>query len=80
MAASTALITDMTTVTTTTPTAATVIKQNAAAGPIQDVVGNAFVSLAELKGLKERITEMVAATDSSDPNYTTLNNILLTLT
>lgn len=80
MAASTALITDMTTVTTTTPTAATVTKQNAAAGPIQDVVGNAFVSLAELKGLKERITEMVAATDSSDPNYTTLNNILLTLT
>lgn len=79
MAASTQLITDLTTASTTAPTAATKTKSIAAAGPINDVVGNMESALIDLCNLKMRIAAIVAATDSSDPNYTTLSNILLTL-
>lgn len=79
MAASTAIITDLTTAAGLAPTAASTAKSQAAAGPIEDLPGNMSIALLKAKELKVLITAIVTGTDSSDPNYTTLNNVLLTL-
>lgn len=79
MAASTALITDMTTVSTTGPTAATLAKCQAAAGPIQDWKAQVQSMIIDLSDLKNRINVVISGTDASDPMLTTLNNILLSL-
>jgi hypothetical protein len=79
MAASTALITDLTTATNTNPTTATQIKSTAAAGPNQDTQGNISLALGKMKEAKNLLQQVQAGTDSSDPNYTTVGNVLLTL-
>jgi len=79
MAASTQLITDMTTVSTTGPTAATAAKAIAPAGPIQDWAGQVQTCIIDLSDLKNKITLIIAATDAADPMLTTLNNVLLSL-
>lgn len=79
MSASVQIITDMTTCTTTAPTAATTALAIAAAGPIMDPVGMMQNALVDLQNLKVRLTALKTATDSSDPNYTRISNVLLTL-
>lgn len=79
MAASTQLITDVTTATTTPPTAATSVLAIAAAGPIQDQAGNIQVALTKLKEAKVLLTSVQAVMDAADPNKTTLANVLLSL-
>lgn len=79
MAASTQLITDMTTASTTAPTAATTANAIAAAGPIQDQIGNMQVALTKLKEAKQLLTSVQAVMDAADPNKTTVANVLLSL-
>ena len=73
------LITNAQTVVDTAPTAATKAKAIAAAGPITDSVGMANNVLTKALELKQACTDLRAATDASDPNYTTLGTILADL-
>lgn len=80
MAASTTLITDANTMIANGPSAATAAKAIAAAGPIQDYVGNQYLYLRKLQECNYLLNQMKNATDSGDGNLTTINNALLTLT
>ena len=83
-AKSTNLLGDIGTVITNGPSTKTKAASIAAAGPINDYVGNCYSLQLELKGIANRlgvtigtITEgMKGVTDSSDPNLTTLNGLL----
>lgn len=79
MPASTAVITDLTTVTTTAPTAATKAAAQNPALKIQDPVGNAKLCLLKAQEIKFLLGEIKNVTDASDPNLTTINNLLLVL-
>jgi hypothetical protein len=86
MAASTTIITDLTTADTTGPSATTLANSNSAAGPIMDVRGNINLALLKAKELKELLNNMLGAgahptsiIDGSDPIKTNLNNVLLSL-
>lgn len=78
MAASTTLLTDAQTMITNGPTANTVAAAQAAAGPIQDYVGNLYLLQVKYKECKKLLTDIKAATDAGDGNLTTINNDLLT--
>lgn len=80
MPASTALITDSTTMATNGVTAATQAKAINATGPIQDMLGHIDLYNKKLYDCFNLLTAMKAATDAADPNLTLINNALLTLT
>lgn len=71
-----AIITNINTVISNGPTAATTVKANAAAGKIMDYPGNCKLVLLKLQECKNLVTDLVADTDASDPSLTTLNSIL----
>ena len=73
------LVTNAKTIVATAPTAATQVLSIAPAGPIQDQVGNAVLLLLKLEEAKIIAQKMIAATDASDPNLTTLNTIVTNL-
>lgn len=77
MAASTTVVTDLVTVASRTPTAATKAKAQQASDI--DYTGMVSAAQAAIAQAKVSIGELAAATDSADPNATTLGNILLTL-
>ena len=73
------LIADANTMISNGPTAATQAASIAAAGPIQDMVAHQNLYKLKLQELKILLTAMKAATDSSDPNLTTINSDLATI-
>ena len=79
MAASTTIITDLTTIANGTFSAASQADAIAAAGPIQDLPGNASLALMKAKQLKQLLTQMKGAIDGADPLLTTINNVLASL-
>jgi hypothetical protein len=80
MAASATLIVDVGTVITSGPNAATAAAASAAAGPIMDYVGNCLLARLKLKEASVLLTQVKAATDSSDStNLTLVNGVLATL-
>jgi hypothetical protein len=80
MPASTAVITDATTVATNGPNAATTAKSIAAAGPIIDYPGMVQNVILDFSNLKDRVAALILATDSTDSaNLTLLQNIQITL-
>lgn len=79
MPASTNLITDAATMITNGPSAATATKAAGTANE-QDMVGHLQLYSLKLKECQQLLTQMKLATDSGDPNLTTINNALLTLT
>lgn len=79
MAASTQLVTDANSMLSNGVTANTAALAIAAAGPIQDMVGNQNLYKAKLLELKYLLGQMKNATDAGDPNLTLINNALLTL-
>lgn len=74
-----ALLADLNSVVALTPTAATNVLANAAAGPINDVNGNLNVCLIKAKELKQLITSVTAGVDGSDPIKTLLTALLVTI-
>jgi len=74
-----AIITQINTVISNGPTAATTTKANAAAGKIMDYPGNCKLVLLKLQECKNLVTDIVADTDAADPSLTTLNAILTDL-
>lgn len=66
MPASTALLTDIGTVITNGPSANTKTAANAAAGPVQDVLGNAKLVQLKLQESKILLTALLANTSNSD--------------
>lgn len=76
---STTLITDLNTVITAGPTAATSAKAIAATGPIMDYLGMLYTVLNKLKDAKALVTTIKAATDAGDTSLTQLNNVLTAL-
>lgn len=79
MPASTTLITDLETVITAGPTAATQAKAIDPAGPIMDYPGNCNLALTKLEETKALLKQVVTDTDAADPSLATLNNILTAL-
>lgn len=82
MANSTNIISDLRTVSTSIPTAASTSKAISPTGPITDLVGLVTTILAECQTLKWKLTAVQNASDSSgpDPNYfTIIGNIIGTL-
>lgn len=63
----------------TTPSAASIIKMNAATGPIQDISSNATLLVLKLQEAFVLATSMKAASDAGDANVTQLNTILADL-
>jgi hypothetical protein len=78
MPASTTIISDLATVRATAPTAAT--KAKALTAPELDIVGELSAAQAAIIQARTSLNNIVAATDSADPNLATLNNVLLSLT
>jgi len=76
MAASTHIVTDLTTLATTTPTAASETKSTSGSGDHQDLQGNANLCLTKAEEIKTLLSTMATATDSADPNLTLINNLL----
>jgi hypothetical protein len=66
VANSTTMITDVTTVLTNGPNAATQALCNAASGVIMDYVGNVTEVLLELQQMSQRMNMIIADTDVSD--------------
>lgn len=79
MSASTTLITDANSMIATGPTTLTIAKAIASTGPIQDYVGNLYLYLRGLQQCNYLLGQLKNGTDASDPNLTTINNDLLTL-
>lgn len=79
MTASTAIVTDLTTAAALAPTAATIAKSLAAAGPIMDIKGMLQLARDQAASLKQTLLVMQSGMDSSDPDYTTVSNVILTL-
>lgn len=77
--ASTQILTDLALCVTTAPTAASVTKMNNPTGPIQDLTGMMQIALTAAQDCRRILTEVVKATDSSDPNLTRVNDILASL-
>lgn len=73
--ASTQLITDAASLVGTFAAESTA-KALAAAGPIQDLDGNARLVTLKLQEAKVLLTQMKAATDSGDGNLTVINGML----
>lgn len=69
------LLTDIETVQSTGPTAATQAKAIAPGGPIMDYVGNTGLVQLKLEEVKVLLTLIITDTDASDPNLSTLNTI-----
>lgn len=76
MAASTHIVTDLTTLATTAPTAASETKSTSGSGDHQDLQGNANLCLTKAEEIKTLLSTMATATDSADPNLTLINNLL----
>lgn len=77
MAASSAYLTDIATVIATGPTAATVVKANAAAGPIMDYPGNCKLVQLHLQECLVQLTALHGVTDAADSaNKTLLSNLI----
>ncbi len=76
MAASTHIITDLTTLATTAPTAASATKSTSGSGDHQDLQGNASLCLMKAQEIKVLLNTIATATDSADPNLTLVNNLL----
>ncbi len=76
MAASTHIVTDLTTLATTVPTAASGTKSTSGSGDHQDLQGNANLCLTKAEEVKILLNTMATATDSADPNLTLINNLL----
>jgi hypothetical protein len=79
MSASTALITDMTTVSGGTFSATSIANANAAAGPINDQNGNCRLVLMKLQEAKILLAQVKASVDGGDALLTTINNVLSSL-
>lgn len=77
MAASTTIITDLAGL--AAPTAASTANAIAASGQIIDLVGMQKQALEAAKELKTLLTALKTAYDASDPNLTTINNDLSSL-
>lgn len=75
MATSAQILTDIQTMITTGPTAATTTKANAAAGPITDVPGSFQLLQAHGKEMKQLAQQVLNAMDAGDPMKSTLQNI-----
>lgn len=70
--ASTAIVTDLGSLVTNGPNAATLAKAIAAAGPITDVKGMAELAKSKAKELYVLVNAIKSATDSSDSTNLTL--------
>lgn len=79
MVASTQVITDSGTVISNGPTAATAAASIAAAGPINDYIGNCKLLQEKFYEAKQLLALIISATDAADPSLATLQNIQLTL-
>lgn len=79
MAASTTIISDLRTLTTSTPTAPSTANAIAAAGPIQDLLAQVQLGFRLAEELKLKLTQVKAVLDNSDPMLTTVNNVLASL-
>lgn len=79
MSASTAVITDLNTAATTAPSAASIAKSLAAAGPIMDMKGMLQLAADQARSLKQTLVIIQSGLDSGDADYTTVSNVLLTL-
>ncbi|MDE1971396.1 MAG: hypothetical protein KGI50_07525 [Patescibacteria group bacterium] len=77
MANSTHVITDMSTVVSNGPSAATSSKAAGTADEM-DYIGNTNLLRDEFKRIANLLTLVINVTDASDPSLTTLNNILAT--
>lgn len=75
MSASTALITDLTTVITTGPSATSEANAVAAAGPLMDLKGNLKLALLKLQEADKLLEEVDTNIDSGDGIQATLTNI-----
>jgi hypothetical protein len=76
MAPSTHIITDLTTIANTAPTALSVTKSNSGAGDHQDLQGNATLCLTKAQEIKALLNTIELGTDAADPNLTVINNLL----
>lgn len=76
MGASTALITDMTSVITNGPNAASLAKAINPTGPIMDYQGNCRLSLLKLQEAERLLTLLISVTDSGDASKTTLTAVV----
>jgi len=85
MAASTTIITDLTTADSTGPTATSLANSNNPANEIMDLRGNINLCLVKAKELKELLNAIVGGgihsgiMDAADPIKTNLSNVLLSL-
>ena len=74
--ASTSCITDLKSVLTTGPTAATKLKAIDAGGPIMDWQGMVQSALLNLEEANRKLTDVISVTDGSDGTKTTLQGVL----
>ncbi len=79
MAASTTILTDLTSMKTTGPTAASTALAIAAAGPIQDLKGHLELAITKANELKSLLNAVNSVLDASDGIKTTLTNVLSSL-
>jgi len=75
MSASTNMLSDAKAVYALAPTAATVAKSIAAAGPIQDIIGNEEVAVVKVEEASNSLLRILQVTDSGDGIKTTLTAI-----
>jgi hypothetical protein len=75
MATSSQILTDAQSAITTGPSAATIAKANAAAGPITDVPGMLIKLRDQAKELKQLTNYILAAMDAADGIKGTIQNI-----
>jgi hypothetical protein len=85
MAASTTIITDLSTADSTGPSATSMTNSNDPTKAIMDLKGNINLALVKAKELKELLNSIVGGgvhagiIDAGDPIKTNLNNVLLSL-
>lgn len=75
MTTSTAILTDLNSVISTGPSAASTAAAIAAAGPIGDLLGNLELARTKAKEYKAFLTQIIASLDSGDGIKTTITNI-----
>jgi hypothetical protein len=74
----TPVITDLTTLANTAPTAASMTKATSGNCDHQDLQGNANLCLIKATEIKTLLNIIAGATDSADPNLTLITTILAT--
>lgn len=79
MAASTTLITNVQSVISAGPTAATLAKATNPTGPIMGYADNCNAALLKLKEAKVLLNQIITDTDAADPSLVSLQNVVQSL-